>query len=239
MRKNYKTEFHVHTKYSKDSILSFGLILLMAKLKRIDTLVITDHNEIEGALKLRNIFKKYNIEVIVGEEIFTSAGEIIGLNLSKKIDANMSPEDTIKNIKRQKGLVYIPHPYDEKRYKTVLIESEIEKNKDQIDFIEVHNGRNISEKFDIKQNEIANKYKLRKIIGSDAHTFFELGRNYILTSKKLTSDTLLNNFSDVCFVSKKCINFSHKWTRIVRLILIIRKGDMYELFRIVNRKCRR
>lgn len=239
MDKMFKSEFHIHTRASKDSILPFWLLLLIAKLKKIDTLVITDHNEIWGAQKCKEKFKKHNIEVIVGEEIFTNKGEIIGLNLKNKIEPDLSPNQTIKEIRNQNGVVYVPHPYDEKRYKTVLVESEIEKNRNQIDFIEVHNGRNISKKFDIKQNEIAEKYNLCKIIGSDAHTFFELGRNNVLTENKITEQTILENYKNVKFVQKECIGFAHKWTKLARILTMIGKGDFRGLFGIINKKCRR
>lgn len=235
----YKTEFHVHTRISKDSTLSYWLLLLMLKIKKINTVAITDHNEVKGALKYKEKFKKHGIEIIVGEEIFTNKGEIIGLGLKEKIEPNLSPAETIKQIKKQKGIVYVPHPYDEKRYKTVLVEEEIKKHKDKIDFIEVHNGRNISSKYDEKQNEIAEKYNLTKIVGSDAHTFFELGRNYIITENKITIDNLKAEYRNVDFREKKCINLAHKWTRIARIINIICRGDINELQRIINKKCRR
>ena len=235
----YRTEFHVHTRISKDSTLSYWLLLLMLKIKKINTVAITDHNEVKGALKYKEKFKKHGIEIIVGEEIFTSKGEIIGLGLKEKIEPNLSPQETIKQIKNQKGIVYIPHPYDEKRYKTVLAEEEIKKHKDKIDFIEVHNGRNISSKYDEKQNEIAEKYKLTKIIGSDAHTFFELGRNYIITNNKITIDNLRVEYKNVSFKEKKCINLAHKWTRIARIITFISKGDFYGIIRIVKKKFNR
>lgn len=232
----YKTEFHVHTRYSKDSVLSYWLILFVLKIKKINTVVITDHNEVAGALKFKDKFKKHNIEIIVGEEIFTNKGEIIGLGLTNKIEPNLSPEETIKQIRKQNGLVYVPHPYDEKRYKTVLLEEEIKKNKDEIDFIEVHNGRNINSKFDEKQNEIAEKYNLTKIIGSDAHTFFELGRNYIITKNKITLENLKDEYVDVAFKEKKCINFAHKWTKVARIITFLCKGDIYGIIRIIKKK---
>ena len=112
----YKSEFHVHTRYSKDSILSYWLLLLILKIKKINTVAITDHNEVAGALKYKDKFKKHGIELIVGEEIFTNKGEIIGLGLTTKIEPDLSPKETIKQIKEQNGIVYVPHPYDEKRY---------------------------------------------------------------------------------------------------------------------------
>ena len=130
-----KIEFHVHTKFSNDSILGLFFILMMCKFRKIDCLVITDHNEIDGAIKYKEKLLKYGIDVIVGEEIFTKDGEIIGLFLNKKIEPYLSAEDTVKRIRKQKGLVYIPHPYDEKRYKTVITQEALEKISKDIDFI--------------------------------------------------------------------------------------------------------
>ena len=237
--KKYKTEFHVHTRYSKDSILSFWLIKLMCKIKGINTLVICDHNEVSGSLKYKEKFKKYNIEIIVGEEIFTIDGEIIGIGLNKKIEPNLTPKETIKQIKEQNGIVYIPHPYDEKRYKTVLKEEQIKLNKKNIDYIEIHNGRNISKSYDIKQNEIAEKYNLTKIIGSDAHTFFELGRNYILTDNKVTIEELRKKKIKYEFNQKGCIKFAHSWTKVARIIKMVGRGDFNGIYRAINRKCKR
>ena len=64
------------------------------------------------------------------KKYFSSKGEIIGLFINEKISPGKSPRDTMLEIKKQGGIVYIPHPYDEKRYKTVLVEEEIQKNLD-------------------------------------------------------------------------------------------------------------
>ena len=90
---------------------------------------------------------------------------------------------------RQLLFVYIPHPYDEKRFKTVLESRKQKEYKDEFDFIEVHNGRNISNRFDEKQKKIQEELQIQPIIGSDAHTFIEIGRNYIIMEKP-TKDTL-------------------------------------------------
>ena len=121
----------------------------------------------------------------------------------------------------------------------MLSEDEIEKNKNDIDFIEVHNGRNVSEKYDEKQNEIAEKYKLVKIIGSDAHTFFELGRNYVLTENKITINNLKQEYKNVKFKEKRCINFAHKWTKIAKIISLICGGDFNGIIRVIKRKFKR
>ena len=146
----FKVEFHVHTKYSHDSMLPLWLLYLKCRLKKIDYIAITEHNNIIGALKFKKFCKKRGsqVKVIVGEEIMTSGGEIIGLFLCKKIQAGMTPEDTISEIRKQKGVVYIPHPYDEKRHKTVLKEEYIKANILNIDCIECHNGEGSTKKHD-------------------------------------------------------------------------------------------
>lgn len=232
-------EFHIHTRYSHDSILNSFFVLLMCKLKKINLLAITDHNEIIGAQKYKEKLSKHNIEVIVGEEIFTTEGEIIGLYLSHKIEPNLTPKETIDLIKKQGGYVYIPHPYDEKRYKTVLKYDEIIRNKENIDFIEVHNGRNIDESFSKRQNEISNELEETvKIIGSDAHTFYELGRNFG-TIDYTGKESLKNAVKEGMFKKKKCIKIAHLNTKIARIITLIEKGELYELFRVIKRKCKK
>lgn len=234
--KYYKSEFHVHTRFSHDSLMPLWLIKLICELKRIDTIAITDHNEIKGAIKLKSKFKDNKTEVIIGEEIFTEDGEIIGLDLKEKIEPGLSSKETIKRIKKQGGIVYIPHPYDEKRKRTVLKEKKIEENKESIDLIEVFNGRNIKEEFSVKQEEIAQKYGLKGIIGSDAHTFFELGRNNVFTPQKIMSSNILDSYSNPVFKKKKCIKYAHTATKLSRLVKIVLRGDYNEIQRIINRK---
>lgn len=238
MKKNFKIEFHIHTISSKDSLLNKWFMLFVLKLKRINAIAITDHNEIKGAIKYKKFFEKRKINVIVGEEIFSSDGEIIGLFLSKKIPKGMSAIDTVKEIISQDGLVYIPHPYDEKRKNTVISELALKDIYKYVDFIEVHNGRNISNFFSEKQNQIAIKYNLRKIVGSDAHTFYELGRNYcIITS--FSKETLKHEIENATFKRSKCIKFAHFNTKIAKLIKIFFGGDINEFFTIFNRKFRK
>ena len=109
-----RAEFHTHTRYSKDSILNKFFILLMCKIKKIKLIAITDHNEVKGAIKYQKFLNKFNIDVIVGEEVMTDSGEIIGLFLKEKIQPLQSVDQTIQQIKKQNGIIYLPHPYDEK-----------------------------------------------------------------------------------------------------------------------------
>ncbi len=234
-----KTEFHVHTRFSHDSILTALFIGIMCKLRNIKCLVITDHNEVKGAQKFQKKFKKYGISIIVGEEIFTKEGEIIGLFLKNKIEPNLSAKETIKQIKKQGGLVYIPHPYEPYRYKTVLQEKCIKDNKEAIDLIEIHNGRNRDKEISKRQEEIAKKYNLRGIIGGDSHTFFELGRNSIFL-EDISKEKILKAIEQGKVISKKYAHpLAHFWTKIAKLLKMIGKGDINGICRAINRKCKR
>ena len=241
MGKRYRLELHVHTKYSHDSIMPFWFLYLKCRLCGITHIAITEHNNIDGAMAFRDycLVKGNKLKVIVGEEIMTTKGEIIGLFLNSVIRPMQSPYETIEAILAQNGIVYVPHPFDKKRYKTVLVEKAILENKDKIDCIECHNGRNISSDYSVMQERIADKYGLSKVVGSDAHTFFEIGRNYI---DVLIEPQDRNSFKQAIkngdFHKSKCLKCCHTITKIVRLIKFVQKGDFDGLYRVINKKIR-
>ena len=235
-----KIECHLHTKNSYDSILTNIFILIMCKINKIDCIAITNHNTMKNIDRAKKFFQKNNILVIPGEEIYTSEGEIIGLFLKKEIRKGMSARDTILEIKKQDGIVCVPHPYDEKRYKSVLKESILKGNYKDIDFIEVHNGRNSKEIYSIKQKELSKKYNISPIIGSDAHSIFEMGRNNIILkdSVSLTKENFIGEIKKAKFVTKKCINWIHIYTKIVKGFKMILRGDIIGLYKIIKKRFR-
>lgn len=231
-----RTEFHVHTKYSHDSVLGQWGLLIACKIRKVDCIAITDHNEIEGALSFRSFLGKHGIDVIVGEEIFTSEGEIIGLFLSDKIEPGLSPENTIKEIRRQNGIVYVPHPYDEKRCGTVLSTSAQFRLAKEFDCMEVHNGRNVKREFSAKQEEIARALNQMAVVGGDSHCGFEVGRNCCLTGDPFSRESFCEVLNEAIFVTSGCHPFSHLATRMVRAMKMIAKGDISGVCRILSRK---
>ena len=78
----------------------------------LDVVCITDHNAIAGAVELED---RLDARVIVGEELRTAAGEIIGLFLTDRIPMGVGPVDAAKAIRDQGGVVYVPHPFDPMR----------------------------------------------------------------------------------------------------------------------------
>ena len=118
-----RLETHCHTRYSKDSLLLHSLLYMKCRLCHIDAIAICEHNNILGALKFKEYCskRKNKVFVIVGEEIMTSSGEIIGLYLNEEIPAGLSCDETIDRIINQGGVVYVPHPYDEKELKQYCV----------------------------------------------------------------------------------------------------------------------
>lgn len=238
-----KIETHIHTKFSKDSFLCFWPLYLKLRLLKIDAVAITEHNTIKGGKKFKEFcFRRGGkIQVIIGSEIFTSQGEIIGLYLQEEIQPGLSAKETIRQIKTQGGIVYVPHPYDDKRKKTVLKELIIWENRNQIDCIEIHNGRNIFPECDVRQKEIAEKYNLQAVVGSDAHTWLEIGRNYMICrDMKLDSaEAFKIAVNEFVFRESNCLRISHQITKIVKLLKIAEKGNFRELYGIVIRNIKK
>lgn len=235
-----KVELHVHTRYSKDSVLPLWLMYIVCRLKRIDVIAITDHNTIQGAKKFAYFCGERgdHVSVIIGEEIMTQEGEIIGLYLGDSIPKGLSAEDTVSRILQQGGVVYVPHPYDIKRCKTVLKETALARIAHKVDCVECHNGRNISEYYSDKQHAIAEKYHLCQVVGSDAHTWFELGRNYVLLKAEDLSkpEYFLEALPSAVMCKKPCLRFSHHITKAVRILKMIKEGQYHEIIEKIKRK---
>lgn len=228
--KRWKMELHTHTRYSHDSLLSLQLLHLVCRVKNIKCIAITDHNEIEGALEFKRRYPSIN--VIVGEEIMTSQGEIIGLFLKERIPAALTAKETIQAIKKQGGLVYIPHPQDKKRYKTILSRIALQENLADIDVIEAYNGRTVSVE-DLKaQQFIATQKNTLFVVGSDAHTFFELGRNYIETNIfAIDNESFMESVRNGSPQISPCLSVAHWVTKFARILKLLIRGDFKEILR--------
>lgn len=171
-----KADLHVHTCHSKDSTSSPDLIVQHCLNVGINCLAVTDHNNIDGALEVKRIAP---FEVIVGEEMMTTRGEIIGLFLSEIIPPRLSPEETVARIKAQGGLVCIPHPFDRFRPHSRLSRNSLVKLIPDIDLIEVFNSRTYLLRDSERALQFAQSHGLPGIVGSDAHVIREIGRSYL------------------------------------------------------------
>lgn len=160
-----KGDLHIHSKYSYDSLSSPKTIVKTAKKRGLDVVAITDHNTIKGAKETYSWGKEYGVEVIIGAEILTDVGDIIGLFITNEI-ASKNWRDTINDIHNQCGLVVLPHPF--RGHKN------IEEIGRCVDLIEVFNSRCNPDE-NKKAEELAKKLKKEVIVGSDAHSVEEIG----------------------------------------------------------------
>ena len=86
-----RVDMHSHTMWSGDSTTTPDETgRCRASSAGIDVLCITDHNAIKGAVELA---EQLPCRVIVGEELRTHAGEIIGLFLTERIPFGTPPAD--------------------------------------------------------------------------------------------------------------------------------------------------
>jgi glycosyltransferase involved in cell wall biosynthesis len=165
-------DLHMHTDHSYDCATPVEVLLAEARDRGLGAIAITDHNEISGALEARA--KADGVKVIVAEEVKTAEeGEVIGLFIEEKIQRGGTLGDTIAEIKRQGGLVYVPHPFD--RLHSVPDYKHLLPVLDEVDAIEVFNPRVAITEFNEEAVRFAAKYRIPAGAGSDAHVPQGLG----------------------------------------------------------------
>ncbi len=172
-----RADLHVHSCYSYDSFSPLESILKKAKERELDIIAITDHNTIEGALKAQKIAPEFKIEVIIGEEIDTKEGDIIGLFVKETIKPGKSALETVREIRRQKGLAIAPHP--DNWFLGGVSAKNLFKIYNELDGIELLNGSWVGI-IGRKKNKKMNKsiFNLASVSGSDAHLVRQVGCAY-------------------------------------------------------------
>jgi predicted metal-dependent phosphoesterase TrpH len=167
-------DLHMHTDHSHDCATPVEVLLATARSQGLGAIAVTDHNEISGALQARAQAANSGPKVIVAEEIKTAGqGEVIGLFLQEKIPRGLTLEETVAEIKRQGGLVYVPHPFD--RMHAVPDYEHLLRILDDVDAIEVFNPRVAIGAFNDEAARFAAKYRIVAGAGSDSHVAQGLG----------------------------------------------------------------
>jgi hypothetical protein len=208
-----KVDLHVHTSYSPCSSLSLHSIETIVRKRGLDGIAITDHNTIAGALELKSCAAQ--LLVIVAEEIRTREGEIIGYFLTDSIPPALSAQETIKEIRRQGGLVSIPHPFDTLRTSR-LGRAALEKIISEVDMIEVFNSRDLLQQTDSEFIEELKKKGVVPVVGSDAHQRWEIGKSYMIMEKFSSPQEFLAKLRTAQSVYKKSPFWVHLVTKVVK-----------------------
>ncbi|HUF53749.1 MAG TPA: PHP domain-containing protein [Dehalococcoidia bacterium] len=174
-----RADLHNHSYYSPDSIASPAQMLRKALKRRINVLAVTDHNTIRGGLVARNLAAKSfpDLRVIVGEEVRTRDGEVLGLFLSADVPRDLSAEETIALILAQGGVAGAPHPFD--TFRSGLDPDVLARVAPTLDFIEGFNARMTFASHNDRAIELAAELGLPTSAASDAHSPREIGRAWV------------------------------------------------------------
>ena len=170
-----KYDLHIHSKYSYDSFLKPETIIKIARKRGLNGVAVTDHNTIKGGLKTAQLNTYDDFEVVIGSEIKTEFGDVIGLFLNEEITVKKFYE-VIDKIKSQDGISILAHPYRQFDSPGVIIE--------KINLVEGFNARS-KKPLNICSQNLARKYKKAVVGGSDAHSVFEIGRGFTTTNAKM------------------------------------------------------
>lgn len=168
-----KIDLHTHSTGSVDGGISATEYRQVLHDGKLDYIAITDHDTIDTA---KTIQKEIGERIIVGQEVTTLEGEIIGLYLTKQIPKRLSLKAAVAAIKDQKGLVYIPHPFETVR--SGLTKQSLDSITEFVDIVEVNNGRAV---FQNKGPEAVTWARLNNKVmasSSDAHGPRGLGTAY-------------------------------------------------------------
>jgi predicted metal-dependent phosphoesterase TrpH len=173
-----RVDMHSHTMFSGDSTTTLDEIHDSVVESGIDVLCITDHNAIEGAVRLQKLLDGV-CRVIVGEEVRTHTGEIIGLFLTEKISYGASAAATCEQIRAQGGVVYVPHPFDPMRKNLTEASLNDITAAGLVDAIEGHNSKTSLKSLNARAVSFAAERDLPIGAGSDAHVPLALGSAYM------------------------------------------------------------
>jgi predicted metal-dependent phosphoesterase TrpH len=202
---------HTHSEYSPDSRTSLASQAAAIKSAGLNVVCATDHNTIEGALRLRELADGFR--VIVGEEVSSRDGEIIGLFLDKPVPRGLSAEETIARIHDQGGLVSVPHPFSRNR-RFHLRRSALERVWKDIDCIEVFNAREAFTQDNVRAAAFAKDKGLPGAVGSDAHRASEIGRAWVEVEDFAGRDDFIAALREGSVIGKLTGNYIHVLTRL-------------------------
>jgi predicted metal-dependent phosphoesterase TrpH len=170
-----RIDLHVHTRHSHDSAAPVDSVLQRCRDSGLELVAVTDHDNIRGGLEARE--KSNGFPVIVGEEIKTAGGDVIGLFLEDPVPPRLTPLETVKRVKDQGGLVGVPHPFDRVR-PTAMGRRALLEILPWVDFLEGYNAHTLLSRDNRRGVDFAEEYTVPVVACSDSHSALELGRTY-------------------------------------------------------------
>lgn len=231
-----KADLHVHTIHS-DGINHPERIIPIAASRRLNVIAITDHNTIDGALRVKDLGATRgdlpDVQIIVGEEISSSAGHITGLFLTNSIPRDLEPDEVIRRIHHQGGIAVIPHPFASMP-KSVNLEvlDHLVNNDDPLarpDALEVLNGFPWQIKRYKQLMSLNNEFGLAVTGGSDSHGPSSIGCAY--TQFQGTSASDLRKALE----NKKTSAHGTRWP-LLELARALSRDAFYRSHKLISKK---
>lgn len=173
----WTVELHAHTIYSKDCLIRLDHLPEICRQRGIDKLAITDHNTARGALQAARL---YPMLIIPGEEIMTTAGEILAWYIREEVPSGLSPQETIARLRDQGAVIAVAHPFDRYRKGAWRLENLLEI-VELVDAVEVFNARCLHAADNAQALAFAEQHGKLQTCGSDAHLPSEFGRAVLRT----------------------------------------------------------
>jgi predicted metal-dependent phosphoesterase TrpH len=174
---------HVHTCYSNDSSITLEQLVSYGKKQGLHGAAVTDHDTLEGALKLAS---RTDFLIIPGIEVHSSEGHIIGLNIKETVPSKLTPSETIDRIHSAGGIAVACHPFG-------LFKGGLGKRTTRdFDAVEVINSSAMPFSYSVRQNlKIASNLKKPRVAGTDAHYAPEIGCAYTLVDANNDVDDVI------------------------------------------------
>jgi predicted metal-dependent phosphoesterase TrpH len=226
-----KADYHIHTSIGDAVCSPEEIVDHVEKNTDLKVIAITDHDQIKGGIAAREyaLKKKYKIDVIVGEEVSTLKGHLIGLFMKKRIRRYTGLIDTIKEMHSQGAIVIVPHPLS---YLTTSVGEmafrKVMEHKDDdvyFDAVELINPAIAGRVTDPKAIKLNNSYwKLPATGGSDSHSLDNIGDAYTIFKGKTEQDFKKAILSGKTSYAGRYWNFKEHWD------LFVKKFKMFKVF---------
>jgi predicted metal-dependent phosphoesterase TrpH len=206
---NINVELHCHTYHSSDSLMLPDQILQACDRRGIDRVAITDHNSIAGARETATLDPE---RVIIGEEILTTEGEILGYYVQEEIPKGLPPMEVVERLKAQGAVISIAHPFDPTRGCRWSMET-LETLFPHIDALEVLNARCWNDQPNDKAADIVRNAGLLSTAGSDAHAPSEVGRAYLSLPAFSDADSFKEALAHARIMGRRSVPLVHLYSR--------------------------
>jgi hypothetical protein len=174
----------VHTIYSADSLVTPEELVFYARKCGLDGVAVTDHDRLDSALE---ISKGADFLVVPGMEVSSSGGHILGLNIREPVPKGLTAEETVDRIHNADGIAIACHPF------TFFKGSVGKRVSSSFDAVEVINSSALPFGYSVKRSEqIASRFRIARVAGSDAHYGPEIGYAYTLVDAEPNADDIAN-----------------------------------------------